>query len=39
MLAEDWTKHNEKFVEYTPTVRQVKNPTLIDVAPELKEIL
>jgi len=39
MMAEDWTKHNKKFVEYTESLDKSRNQSLIDVAPELKEIL
>ena len=39
MMAEDWTKHTDKFVEYTAEIDKSRNQSLQKVAPSLKEVL
>ena len=39
MMAEDWTKHTDKFVEYTTEIDKSRNESLEKVAPSLKEVL
>jgi hypothetical protein len=39
MMAEDWTKHTTKFIEYTAEVDKSRNQSLEKVAPVLKEVL
>jgi len=39
MMAEDWTKHTDKFVEYTTEIDKSRNQSLQKVAPSLKEVL
>ena len=38
-MAEDWTKHTDKFVEYTAEIDKSRNQSLQKVAPSLKEVL
>jgi len=39
MMAEDWTKHTSKFIEYTAEVDKSRNQSLENVVPLLKEAL
>ena len=39
MMAEDWTKYTDKFVEYTTEIDKSRNESLEKVAPSLKEVL
>ena len=39
MMAEDWTKHKTKFIEYTAEVDKSRNQSLEKVAPNLKKML